>query len=65
LIDEEIGKLYFNQYLKGQILILEQGESEQLDPSHLLDAKLKKLGDKDEQPDSAFLFEMLRSCKVS
>jgi hypothetical protein len=40
-IDKETGKLYFNQYLKGQTLTLEQGEPKQLAPSHLLDAKLQ------------------------
>jgi hypothetical protein len=47
-------KLYFNQYLKGKTLTLEQGEPEQKAP-HLLDAKLQKLGDKEELPASAFL----------
>jgi hypothetical protein len=42
---------------------LEQGEPEQLAPSHLLDAKLQKQGDKEELPASAFLFEMVRSFK--
>jgi hypothetical protein len=42
---------------------LEQGEPEQLAPSHLLDAKLQKQGDKEELPVFVFLFEMLRSCK--
>jgi hypothetical protein len=37
-------KLYFNQYFKSQTLTLEQGEPEQLAPSHLLDAKVTKLG---------------------
>jgi hypothetical protein len=40
------------------------GELEQLAPSHLLlDAKLQEQGDKEELSSSAFLFEMLRSCK--
>jgi hypothetical protein len=44
---------------------LKQEESEQLAPlpSHLLDAKLETLEDKEELPASAFLFEKLRSCK--
>jgi hypothetical protein len=59
---------YFSQYLRGQILTLEQevkaGEPEQLAPSHLLlDAKLQEQGDKQELPISAVIFEMLRSCK--
>jgi hypothetical protein len=42
---------------------VEQGEPEQLALSHLfLDAKLQKLGDKEELSASAFLFERLRSC---
>jgi hypothetical protein len=41
-MDEETGKLHFNQYLKGPTLILEQGQPEQLALSHLLDAKLQK-----------------------
>jgi uncharacterized membrane protein len=36
---------HFNQCLKGWTLTLEQGEPEQLAPSHLLDAKLQKQGD--------------------
>jgi hypothetical protein len=54
---------YFSQYLRGQILTLEQevkaGEPEQLAPSHLLlDAKLQEQGDKQELPISAVFFEM-------
>jgi hypothetical protein len=62
-IDEETGKLYFNQHLKGQTQTLEQGEPEQLASSCLLDAKLQKQGDKEELPASAFRIEMLRNSK--
>jgi hypothetical protein len=45
-------------------LTLKHGKPEQLPPSHLpLDAKLQKLGDKEELPASAFLFEILINCK--
>jgi hypothetical protein len=43
---------------------LKAGEPEKLVPSHLiLDVKLQEQEDKQELPDSAFLFEMLRGCK--
>jgi hypothetical protein len=67
-IEEEIGKLHFNKYLKGQTLTLEQEvnteETQQLASPHLLlDAKLLEQGDKKELTASAFLFEVLTSCK--
>jgi hypothetical protein len=67
-IDEEAGKLYyFNKYLKGQTLTLEQGSkgktARAASPSHLLlDAKLQEQGVELPSP-SDFLFEMLSSCK--
>jgi hypothetical protein len=52
------GKLYyFNQYLKGQTLTLEQESKawRARAAGHLLlDAKLQKLGDKEELPASAW-----------
>jgi hypothetical protein len=43
---------------------MEPREPEQLALSHvLLDAKLQEQGDTEELPASAYLWEMLRSCK--
>jgi hypothetical protein len=54
--------LYFNKYLRGKSLTLEQGKPKQLALAHLLlDAKLQEQRDKEELPASAFLFEMLTS----
>jgi hypothetical protein len=54
---------YFNKYLKGQTLTLEQGETKQLATSHLLDSKVTGTGRQRGVPASAFLFEMLTSCQ--